>query len=94
MSTPLPAGRADSLDAGIVPIQDGFETVRELRTFSTVPIIVLSGRSSLNPGVRCFEDALQLGADRSLRKPFLATDLLSLVGDLLRPASLGRVSAS
>ena len=68
-----------------MPVQDGFQTVRELRTFSTVPIVVMDGRGSRYPGAKCFEDALQIGATRALQKPFVEADLLALVGELLQP---------
>jgi DNA-binding response OmpR family regulator len=70
----------------IMPDQDGFQTVSALRTFSAVPIVVMGGRLSTYPGARSFEDALLLGADRTLRKPFVGAELLLLVGELLRPA--------
>lgn len=71
----------------LMPIQDGCQTIRELRTFSAVPVVVMNGRTSRVPGAKCFEDALQLGANRTLQKPFISSELLGLVRDLLRPAS-------
>jgi CheY-like chemotaxis protein len=68
-----------------LPDQDGFQTVRELRAFSAVPVVMTGGRWSYHPGVRTLEDALRVGAERTLRKPFIAAELLAVVSDLLRP---------
>jgi CheY-like chemotaxis protein len=70
-----------------MPEKDGLETLRELRAFSAVPVVIMSGRPSLHPGARSFDDALEAGAERTLRKPFVASELLGVVGDLLGSAA-------
>jgi two-component system KDP operon response regulator KdpE len=53
------------LDLGL-PAMDGLEVVRGLRGWTTVPIVVLSGRGTEAAKV----EALDLGADDYLTKPF------------------------
>ena len=52
------------LDLGL-PDMDGMEIIRQVRTWSSVPIIVLSARTQEQEKVR----ALDLGADDYLTKP-------------------------
>jgi two-component system, OmpR family, KDP operon response regulator KdpE len=67
------------LDLGLPEI-DGFEVLRELRTRSVVPVLVLSARGSERDKVR----ALDLGADDYLAKPFGLPELLARVRAQLR----------
>ena len=60
------------LDLGL-PDMDGVEVIRELRTWSQVPIVVLSARSAENEKV----DALDSGADDYLTKPFGNLELMA-----------------
>jgi len=60
------------LDLGL-PGMDGAEVVERLRTWSNVPIIVLSVRSSEDEKVRL----LELGADDYVVKPFGMAELLA-----------------
>ena len=63
-----------------MPKLDGFEVCREIRTWSQVPIIVLSGRSDETDVVAC----LHLGADDYLTKPFSLDELKARVKAVLR----------
>ena len=64
----------------VMPGKDGFEVVREVRTWSHVPIIVLSARG----GERDKVIALDLGADDYLTKPFSMNELLARIRVALR----------
>jgi len=63
-----------------LPGLDGIEVCRELRTWLTAPILVLSVRSGETDKVR----ALDEGADDYLTKPFSAGELLARIRALLR----------
>lgn len=67
------------LDLGL-PDGDGVDLIRELRTWSAAPIIVLSARSSEADKIA----ALDAGADDYLVKPFGAGELLARVRAQLR----------
>lgn len=67
------------LDLGL-PDGDGIKFIRELRTKSEIPILVLSARSSEGEKIR----ALDAGADDYLTKPFSIGELLARVRALLR----------
>jgi two-component system KDP operon response regulator KdpE len=71
------------LDLGL-PDRDGLEVARELRGWSTTPIIVLSARGREEDKVR----ALDLGADDYLTKPFGVEELLARIRVALRHAAL------
>jgi two-component system KDP operon response regulator KdpE len=71
------------LDLGL-PDRDGVEVVRELRGWSTVPILVLSARADETDKVA----ALDAGADDYLTKPFGLAELLARVRALLRRGRL------
>jgi two-component system KDP operon response regulator KdpE len=60
------------LDLGL-PDGDGIDLIRELRTWSSVPVIVLSARGSEGDKI----SALDAGADDYLVKPFGAGELLA-----------------
>jgi two-component system KDP operon response regulator KdpE len=62
------------LDLGL-PDGEGVDLIRELRTWSDVPILVLSARSGEADKV----EALDAGADDYLVKPFGASELLARV---------------
>ena len=67
------------LDLGL-PDMDGIEIIRQVRTWSSVPIIVLSARTQEQEKVR----ALDLGADDYLTKPFGTEELLARIRTALR----------
>jgi len=60
------------LDLGL-PDSDGVDLIRDIRTWSPVPIVVLSARSSEHDKVQ----ALRAGADDYLVKPFGAGELMA-----------------
>ncbi len=69
------------LDLGL-PDMDGLEVCRQLRSWSEVPIIILSARYDEAEKVR----ALDLGADDYLTKPFGTQELLARIRVALRRA--------
>lgn len=60
------------LDLGL-PDMDGVEVIRKIRTWSSMPIIVISARSEDTDKI----DALDAGADDYLTKPFSVEELLA-----------------
>ena len=67
------------LDLGL-PDRDGVDFIREVRTFSTVPILVLSARTEETAKVQ----ALDAGADDYLTKPFSVAELTARLRAMLR----------
>lgn len=67
------------LDLGL-PDRDGVDVVRDLRSWSAVPILILSARVDETDKVA----ALDVGADDYLTKPFGVAELLARVRALLR----------
>jgi two-component system, OmpR family, KDP operon response regulator KdpE len=72
------------VDLGL-PDMDGAEVVERVRSWSTVPIIVLSVRSSEEEKVRL----LEIGADDYVVKPFGMAELLARVRAALRRQARG-----
>ncbi|MBI5259151.1 MAG: response regulator [Burkholderiales bacterium] len=70
------------LDLGL-PDGDGVDLIRDLRTWSDVPVLVLSARSTEGDKI----GALDAGADDYLVKPFSAGELLARVRAHLRRRS-------
>ena len=60
------------LDLGF-PDMDGIEVIKKIRTWSNMPIIVLSARSEDSDKI----EALDMGADDYLTKPFSVEELLA-----------------
>jgi two-component system KDP operon response regulator KdpE len=67
------------LDLGL-PDLDGVDVIRRLRTWTPVPIVVLSGRTDSRDKV----DALDAGADDYVTKPFGLDELLARVRAVTR----------
>jgi two-component system KDP operon response regulator KdpE len=67
------------LDLGL-PDLDGVDVIRQLRTWSPVPIVVLSGRVDSHDKV----DALDAGADDYVTKPFSVDELLARIRAVTR----------
>ena len=59
----------------LMPKKDGFETLKELRTFSPVPTIILSAKGTNADKVK----GLSLGADDYLAKPFSPDELIARI---------------
>lgn len=71
------------LDLGL-PDQDGVEVLKNIREWSKVPIVVLTVKDSEEKKV----EALDLGADDYVTKPFGVPELLARVRVAIRHASL------
>lgn len=67
----------------MMPKMDGWETCREIRQYSQVPIIMLTARGGENDELRGFE----LGVDEYIAKPFSPKILVARVQALLRRTS-------
>jgi len=67
----------------MMPRKDGIETLKELRTFSSVPVIILSARSGNVDKVK----GLDLGADDYLAKPFNPDELVARIEAIRRRIS-------
>jgi two-component system KDP operon response regulator KdpE len=72
------------LDLGL-PDMDGVDVVRGLRGWTTMPIIILSGRSESRAKV----EALDAGADDYVTKPFNIDELLARVRAVSRRTAVG-----
>jgi len=70
------------LDLGLPDIS-GYDVLREIRTFSTVPILILTVRGEEPDVVK----GLEWGADDYMVKPFRQLELLSRIRALTRRAS-------
>ena len=64
----------------MMPKMDGWETCREIRQYSKVPIIMLTARGEENDELRGFE----LGVDEYITKPFSPKILVARVEAILR----------
>jgi two-component system KDP operon response regulator KdpE len=69
----------------LMPKKDGFETLKELRTFSSVPVIILSAKGTNADKVK----GLSLGADDYLAKPFSPDELIARIEAVRRRLSPG-----
>ena len=67
------------LDLGL-PDTDGTEVIRQLRTWSQIPVIVLSGRTGSGDKI----GALDAGADDYVTKPFSMEELMARLRAALR----------
>jgi DNA-binding response OmpR family regulator len=65
----------------VLGLENGWETLRQLRESSAVPIILMSG-ASVDDEVRL--DAEKLGAQGVLQKPFGADQLMACLAGLLK----------
>ena len=77
------------LDLGL-PDGDGVDLIRDLRTWSDIPILVLSARTTEEDKI----GALDAGADDYLVKPFSAGELLARVRAHLRRRARGASDGS
>ena len=64
----------------MMPVMDGYETLKRIRAFSDVPVIMLTARDGVLDKVK----GLELGADDYITKPFDHLELLARVKALLR----------
>jgi two-component system KDP operon response regulator KdpE len=77
------------VDLGL-PDRDGLELIRSVRSFSAVPVIVLSARTAEEQKIA----ALDAGADDYVTKPFAAAELLARVRAALRRTATGALPSS
>lgn len=66
----------------MMPEMDGFQVLDIIRQRSNVPVIMLTAKCE----VTTLRDALVLGADDYMRKPFRTRELLARIGAKLRRA--------
>ena len=71
------------LDLGL-PDMDGFEVLRQIRGFSDVPLIILTGREKEMDKIK----GLELGADDYIVKPFSVGEFLARVKATLRRSQM------
>jgi len=69
----------------MMPKMDGFETLKELRTFSSVPVIILSAKGAYEDKIK----GLGLGADDYLAKPFSPDELVARIEAVKRRLASG-----
>jgi len=67
----------------MMPKKDGFETLKELRTFSQVPVIMLSARGDDSDRIK----GLEIGADDYIAKPFNPDELVARIEAIRRRLS-------
>ena len=72
----------------MLPHIDGFEVCRRLRTFSQIPVIMLTANSDETDRII----GLELGADDYLAKPFNPRELLARVKAILRRSNSSQTS--
>ena len=69
-----------------LPDTDGFEVLKRIRSFTNVPVIIVSVRDSEVDRAR----GLEMGADDYIVKPFSPLDLVTRVNALLRRVGMPR----
>ena len=69
----------------IMPKMDGLEMLKELRCFSTVPVIILTAKGADADKIK----GLQLGADDYLPKPFNPDELVARIEAVKRRLQFG-----
>ncbi len=74
----------------IMPKMDGLEALKQIRTFSNVPVIVLTAKGDDVDKIK----GLSLGADDYLAKPFNPDELLARIKAVLRRFDPSQVSKS
>lgn len=74
-----------TLDVGL-PDVDGFEVLRRIRSFSDAYVVMLTGRARESD----VHDALRLGADDYVMKPFRPRELRARIAAMLGPGPAER----
>lgn len=67
------------MDLGL-PGDDGISIIHRIREYSDIPILILTGRSSVNERVR----GLEAGADDYMIKPFAGIELIARIKTIMR----------
>ena len=70
----------------MMPVMNGFETCERIRTFSHVPIIMVTAKGDERDRIQ----GLDVGADDYIVKPFSAEELLARVRAVLRRSKFSR----
>ena len=70
-----------------LPGINGFEVLKRIRSFSTVPVIILTVRGWEEDQV----EGLELGADDYIVKPFRPRELVSRVNSVLRRVNIAAI---
>lgn len=68
----------------MLPVKDGIECCKEIRSFTNTPIIMLTAKKSENDRVL----GLRLGADDYVCKPFSAKELILRIDAIVRRCSI------
>jgi DNA-binding response OmpR family regulator len=68
----------------MMPEMDGLETLKEIRAFSNIPVIMLTVRATEQDKVR----GLELGADDYIAKPFSHRELVQRIKAVLRRSEM------
>ncbi len=68
---------------GMLPVFDGWEVLRRLRSLKSTPVLMLTARDAVPDRVR----GLDAGADDYLTKPFDSDELLARIRALIRRSS-------
>lgn len=68
----------------MLPDLDGFETLRQIRTLSPVPVIMLTARNDETDRII----GLEMGADDYMHKPFNPRELLARIKAVLRRSAI------
>lgn len=71
-----------------LPDMSGFDVLQTIRTFSSVPVIILTVREKEEEQVH----GLEIGADDYIVKPFKPRDLIARVNSVLRRVNLSKIS--
>jgi len=83
---------SDSFDIVILDINlpdvDGFEVLKRIRSFSNVPVVIVTVREGEEDQVR----GLEMGADDYIVKPFSPRDVNARVNSVLRRAGVHKVT--
>ena len=70
----------------VMPGMDGFETLRQVRGISSIPVIILSARETSIDKIK----GLEMGADDYLAKPFSPEELLARIEAVRRRLEPGK----
>ena len=71
-----------------LPDMSGFDVLQTIRSFSSVPVIILTVREKEEEEVH----GLEIGADDYIVKPFKPRDLIARVNSVLRRVNLSKIS--
>ena len=67
----------------LMPVQNGIETIQQIRELdANLPIIAISGARG-DDNFSPLDDAMALGADRTVKEPFTVAQLMAAVDDVL-----------